>query len=65
MLDNKLRKGIECCIGAKGNCIVCPYDTDENGIRLGVDECKQKFYDDLTTYIEDCENVIKLLEATT
>ena len=60
MLDSKIRKGIECCFGFD-NCMNCPYDRDEHGNRIVADECKHNFYDDLMLYIEDCENVIKLL----
>lgn len=66
MLDKKIKDGLENCLKPSHRCCECPYDKDENGDKVMTsEECKGKLYDDLMAYIDDCENVIKLLEETT
>lgn len=66
MLDPKIKDGIETCFFKPYHCSECPYDKDENGNKImNAQVCKNKLYDDLMAYIDDCENVIKLLEETT
>lgn len=65
MLDPKIKDGLETCFFKPFGCDECPYDKDESGNKVEGSVCKKKLYDDLMAYIDDCENVIKLLEETT